>query len=210
MKILEARSYGQPKPVYQAEIVNGERIALYHDTSSVSYEEFLGDCLGVQTLRIADRLRPMASNDGETEAINEIYDRLGSNTEALQAAITKHFERQDKTCVFLDLNGYSQGEWCEVVLYANKTDIYDWPSVIAEVRSYWRGDVFTAALEKLKVYTASDFTQIGEWEAEDQIVGVILSDYWGQLKDGTPDYELLAADLFGITTPAGSLADSTK
>jgi len=197
VKILQARSYGEPKPAYES-FINGDRIALYHDTSSVSYEEFLGDLIGVQTFRIASRLRPMATNDGETEAINEIYERLGSNTEALHEAVTKHFERLGKSCVFVDLNGYSQGEWAEVVLYANKGDINEWAGVIEEVKSYWRGDVFTVALERLKLYTAEDGEKIGEWETLDATGGVILSDYWGMTKTWQPDYELLAKDLFGV------------
>lgn len=188
--------YGINQPAYKHELNENERLALYQETGGYSYDEILGDLVSVQTVNISNRYRPLSTNDGHAAAIAEIVERLGSNTEATEAAISKHFERAGLSFKFVSLTGYSQGEWADVVLYAE--GVADWRPIVAEWLAAWRGDVFTLSYETLKVYTATDGETIGEWVTNDSFSFIPLTDYYG-FKGMDPDWQTLANDYFGKT-----------
>lgn len=195
MRIIK-EIYGINKPAYQLEISKTERLALYHETGSYSFAEILGDFINVQTLAISNRYSPLTSNDDHAAAIREIVERLGSNTEATEAAISKHLTRAGLSFKFVSLTGYSQGDWADVVLYAEGVD--DWRPIVAEWQAVWRGEVFTLSHETLKVYTAADGEQLGEWELNDSCGYIPLTNYYGYT-GASIDWQTLAKDNFGIT-----------
>lgn len=188
--------YGINQAAYKHELNENERLALYQETGSYSYDEILGDFVSVQTVNISNRYSPLSTNDGHAAAIREIVERLGSDTETTESAISKHLTRAGLSFKFVSLTGYSQGDWADIVLYAENVE--DWRPIVAEWQAVWRGEVFTLAHETLKVYTAADGDQVGEWVTNDSFSFIPLTDYYG-FKGISPDWQTLANDHFGIT-----------
>jgi hypothetical protein len=176
------------EPQALIEISDGLRVAAYYDDWRQD-GPFDWGFLFVQTLRKDNGMSELTTDDGHRDSIHEIqennphtsYDgysreRLDKRNEWERAAITRHLTRAGYDCTFAELRGYSQGEWLDAVIYAKAGEITDLAETVEEINAWFRGDVYTLALEELVTYTAPNGSTIERWEAEDSIGGVILTE----------------------------------
>lgn len=184
-------------PTYQTTLNNGQRLALWPELEQVEFEDILGDLIGIQTLAIDRFLSEIKTNDKHCDPIAEIVERHGRLQTETRTAISKHLSRAGMTYQFVSLRGYSQGEWAEVVMYADSETIGNLNGAADELRAWFRGDIFTLCLEDLKTYTAPDGESLARWEIEDALGGMVISESYG-LKNRDIDWDTLALDAFGL------------
>jgi len=80
-----------------------------------------------------------------------------------------HRSPNDKPYAYLvyELKGYSQGEWNQVVAYSNELDQAELESSMKLVDAWYKGEVYLVNVQKAKVYTADDGSQITDWDYDD-------------------------------------------
>jgi hypothetical protein len=72
------------------------------------------------------------------------------------------------TYLFHTFKGYSQGEWNEVIAYSNEFDQETLEQMVkGEFDAYYKGEVYITAVQHAKVFTASDGSEILDWEDDD-------------------------------------------
>jgi hypothetical protein len=196
MTILEILERATP-PTYETTLSNGKRLALWPEMGQVDLEDILGDLIGVQTLSIDRFLSEIQTNDKHRDPIAEIIERHGGQTTETETAISKHLDRAGMNYQFVSLRGYSQGDWAEVVIYAESETVGNLNGAADELRAWFRGDIFTLCLEDLKTYTAPDGESLARWEVEDALGGMVISESYG-LKNRDIDWDTLALDAFGL------------
>ena len=184
-------------PTYQTTLNNEKRLALWPELGQVDLEDILGDLIGVQTLSIDRFLSEIKTNDKHRDPIAEIVERHGRRTTETETAISKHLSRAGMTYQFVSLRGYSQGDWAEVVIYADSDTVGNLNGAADELRAWFRGDIFNITLETLKTYTAPDGETLARWEIEDALGGMVISESYG-LKNRDIDWDTLALDAFGL------------
>ena len=188
-------------PTYQTTLNNEKRLALWPELGQVEFEDILGDLIGVQTLSIDRFLSEIKTNDKHRDPIAEIVERHGRRTTETETAISKHLNRAGMNYQFVSLRGYSQGDWAEVVIYADGETIGNLNGAADELRAWFRGDIFNITLETLKTYTAPDGETLARWEIEDALGGMVISESYG-LKNRDIDWDTLALDAFGLDITA--------
>jgi hypothetical protein len=184
------------KPPYQTTLKTGQRLALWPELGQVQFEDILGDLVSVQTLEIDRFLGEIKTQDEHRGPIAEILERHGRRTAETETAISKHLSRAGKTYQFVSLRGYSQGEWAEVVIYADKEVTENLNGAADELKSWFRGDIYNITLETLKTYKAEDGESLARWEIEDALGMMLISDSYG-IKNRDIDWHTLALDSFG-------------
>ena len=184
-------------PTYQTTLNNEKRLALWPELGQVELEDILGDLIGVQTLSIDRFLSEIKTNDKHRDPIAEIIERHGRRTTETETAISKHLSRAGMNYQFVSLRGYGQGDWAEVVIYAEADTIGNLNGAADELRAWFRGDIFNITLETLKTYTAPDGETLARWEIEDALGGMVISESYG-LKNRDIDWDTLALDAFGL------------
>lgn len=175
------------EPIETLEISETLRVAAYWDYDASG--PFDWGTVFVQTLRNADRLNPLTSDDGHAGPIGEIshnnpftsfngYSReqLDKRNEWERDAITKHLTRGGFECRFLELRGNSQGEWHDIVIYAETGNITEWAAMEREIEAWYRGEVYWLALERLETYRNENGNTITQWETVDAIGEIYLLD----------------------------------
>lgn len=151
------------------------RAVAYIDTSAISLDEIVGDEFGVYTISTARGYNqvtqgPLTDQLKRLEQAGYNYDW---DDEQLQTAIERYLAMSGMQHKAITLQGYSQGEWAEVIVYGD----FDLTGSIKAMRDWWRGDVYLIALERLHVYIEAETGQtIERWEIEDCMGGVILDD----------------------------------
>ena len=195
MKTLEILE--RVAPTYQTTLNNGKRLALWPELGQVDLEDILGDLIGVQTLSIDRFLSEIKTDDKHRDPIAEIIERHGRQETETETAISKHLNRAGMNYQFVSLRGYSQGDWAEVVIYADSDTIGNLNGAADELRAWFRGDIFNITLETLKTYTAPDGETLARWEIEDALGGMVISESYG-LKNRDIDWDTLALDAFGL------------
>lgn len=175
------------------DISETQRLAVYPDYGTYSYDELTGEGLGVYTLDIV-----RGYSDIKGGPCTDDLDRLTRHLDRdlHERAIGLYLYLNNRTYKRLSLRGYSQGEWAEVIVYADAGDDGKWlesPNATSELEAWFRGDVYTVAHESLEVYTnLKNGDLIERWESSDAVGMVTLSN----------DYTLADAgrDLFGLET----------
>jgi hypothetical protein len=185
------------KPMFQTQLENGQRLALWPELGLVAYEDVIGDLISFQTLEINRFLSPLSSDDEHRDPIAQIVEIHRGDTDAQEKAISKHLERAGLSHEFVSLRGYSQGDWAEIVVYSESDLITNWRGVKDDLNAWFRGDVFFFELQSLKTYTAEDGTTLARWDTEQHTGLILISDSYG-MKEGGIDWETLALDNFGI------------
>jgi hypothetical protein len=184
-------------PTYQTTLNNEKRLALWPELGQVDLEDILGDLIGVQTLSIDRFLSEIKTNDKHRDPIAEIVERHGRRTTETETAISKHLNRAGMNYQFVSLRGYSQGDWAEVVIYADGDTIGNLNGAADELKAWFRGDIYNITLETLKTYTAPDGESLARWQIEDAVGGMVISKSYGE-KNGDIDWDTLALDAFGL------------
>ena len=185
------------KPTYEKTLDNNQRLALWPEYGPISYDEILGDLIGVQTLDIDRGLAPIETKDEHRDQIAQIVERHGRRGEETETAISKHLTRAGLSYQFVSLRGYSQSDWAEVVIYGDQ-EFFGNLRLEANVLDAWfKGEIYNLTLENLKTYKAEDGESLGRWEIEDAIGQICISKSYG-LKDFDIDWDTLALDSFGL------------
>ena len=185
------------KPTYETTLNNGQRLALWPELGQVDFVDVLGDLISVQTLDIDRFLSEIKTDDKHRGHIAEIVERHGRRGTETETAISKHLSRAGMNCQFVSLRGYSQGDWAEVVIYAEAETIGNLNGAADTLRAWFRGDIFNITLETLKTYTARDGESLARWEIEDALGLMVISESYGE-KNGDIDWDTLALDAFGL------------
>jgi hypothetical protein len=184
-------------PTYQTTLNNGKRLALWPELGQVELEDILGELVGIQTLAIDRFLSEIKTNDKHRGPIAEIVERHGGQTTETETAISKHLTRAGMNYQFVSLRGYSQGDWAEVVIYAEADTIENLNGAADELRAWFRGDIFNITLETLKTYKAADGESLARWEIDDALGMMVISESYG-IKNRDIDWDTLALDAFGL------------
>jgi hypothetical protein len=192
LEIIETR-----KPTYEKTLDNNQRLALWPELYQVEFEEILGDLIGVQTLSISRGLRKLETDDKHRDQIAKIIDRLEGSEYETRTAIAKHLTRAGLVCQFVNLNGYSQSDWAEVVIYGDKEFFGNLTAEANVLDAWFKGEIYNLTLESLKTYTAEDGESLGRWEIEDALGQICISESYG-IKDFDIDWDTLALDSFGL------------
>ena len=137
------------------------------------------DHIGCWTVNQARGLNPIHVNvdDNVQETIRRVTDETESNNHRdLTNEIVHELERIHGLVVLpVSLQGYSQGEWMEVILFVKPGNE---PGMVAEsildhirqdFTAWFRGDVYIIALEELITYTAPNGKTITRWEGVDEV-----------------------------------------
>jgi len=161
------------------EIDETTRVVVTPDESGYSIEEYLGDGVGIQTLSVSRYLYEVSTSDEVTKVVSRVKDSIHYHshddyTEKRERVIGAWLTAKGYSYEFVGLQGYTQGDWAEVVVYAKADEIESLKPIVKDVRALWRGDVYTLTLQKSKVYTAEDGDILTDWEWIDAIGGVIL------------------------------------
>jgi len=143
-----------------------------------SIEEYIGEGVGIQTLSVSRYLYEVSTNDEVAKVVSRVKDSIHNYshddyTEKRERVIGAWLTAKGYAYEFISLQGYTQGDWAEVVVYAKSDEIESLKPIIKDVRAIWRGDVYTMTLQKSKVYTAEDGETLTDWEWQDAIGGVI-------------------------------------
>jgi hypothetical protein len=168
------------------EISPTERVAVYIEQDYFPVEDFVGDELGIFTLH-KDRSLSNIERGEHSQALHELMDRVNRDQE--ESAIGKYLSLHNLHYRFIKLRGYSQSDWADVVIYGTE----EWMLLNDDtLQSWFRGDVFTLAHEKLATFTSADTDLVlDKWITLDSIGAVIL--------DTPEDVIDFARTDFGIT-----------
>lgn len=174
-------------PELTIEIDANYRYAAYYDTDAFDYlHEWDNDAWGVFTLAIDRQYRPlMLDTFGINDRLQTIVDwySFSWNDNTLDKQLEKAITRAGYRSMTFSLKGYSQGDWAYVVLYWNDEAISDISGVAEELEAWFRGDVYTIALEKLETYKNESGAEKHYWECVESIGRVILTDSYGFTKE---------------------------
>lgn len=153
------------------QISDNLRVKAYYDQDSYSPDYIVGDELGIYTLRPNNRY---SFDQGDyTTQLGYINSNVERHQE--QSAIGKYLALAGMKYQFVSLQGYSQGEWADVVIYTDQD--YDLTASAEALDTWFKGDIFTVCLEKLHTYTELSTGQtIQRWEIEDSIGAITFSD----------------------------------
>lgn len=154
-----------------------ERIKLYYDTDTYELDWIIGEDVGVYTIDIARNFHPIEQGD-RTKDLDRLIRNLNSDyrtdwREKKLRAIELYMNLAGLDYTHTSLRGHSQGDWAEVIIYANPEDRVDLRSCAEAMDDWFAGDVYTLAYEKLEVYTSTNGYTIERWELEDSL-GCIL------------------------------------
>lgn len=150
------------------------RIAVYNDWSHYDYQEVCGDGLGVQTLSIHRQYRDISSKDEVAQVVARVKDSIHYHShdnyaDKRERVIGAWLSAKGYAYEFITLRGYSQSEWAEVVIYTEAENAEYLGGYRRALENWFRGDVYTVAVEKRKVFTAEDGETIETWNVQDAI-----------------------------------------
>lgn len=163
------------------EVDDNWRYAKYVDYSGFDYlTEWDHDGWGMFTISQAERLRGL---ELDTFRIN---DRLRAvmewhghswNDKRAETELGKAISRAGYAYKFVDLQGYSQGQWHYVVIYWDTNNLTSPDGVLGELEAWYCGEVYTVALENKVTYSeVGGDREIVEWDAVESIGCVLFYD----------------------------------
>lgn len=156
-------------------IDDNTRIAVYPDYQVECPTEYWGNDIGIFTVSQARDLSPLSV---ELDDINLRLANIQYNSSDFSGALDKLFRRAEMNYRVLHLQGYSQGEWLEAIIYGTVDD-----DVLAstgrELDQWFKGDVYTLSLETLVTYASVADTSDTHthWQAEESVSGVYVDAY---------------------------------
>jgi len=205
--------------VYKAELDNwiplnqAARIAIYHDETPVFENplEQMGGEVGCFPVRTARNLNGVFADLPVCDELMELSKaalyKADYDTDNLTAEMVEYLSGKGYEVLTVNLRGYSQSEWMDVILWTKK-DLYNGETTARSVLDYtardlgcwFRGDVYAIAVEELVTYYGPNDKTIEQWETVEHIDPV-----FGNYFDERPGIEDLLTRLeidlteFGIT-----------
>jgi len=179
------------QPIKVFEIDNNTRITAYYDAYSYELDELLANEFGIQTLNISRDYREINFSDEVMDIVERVKNSVNYFThnnyqEKRERILTFWLSRRGYCFEFITLRGYSQSDWADVLVYT-KLDQEYLKHRISELKDWFRGDVYLVAVERKKVFTASDGETLERWDIEDSVSGVLV--------DNESEFEQIGKDL---------------
>jgi hypothetical protein len=149
------------------------RVSVYYDECQYTADELLGDGFGMFALRLDRGYR--RQDFGEfTDELNLLCNRIDYSQ--YESAIGKYLHLAGQHYRVIQLQGYSQSDWANVIVYS-PDDFVETPEFRTALRDWWRGDVYYLVHERRELFTNTDGTKtIEQWETVDSISGIMVSD----------------------------------
>lgn len=189
------------EPIYRMLLTDRERVCVYPDQTCYALEDVIGEEYGVIVLGGGRNITGVYGDVHDVErAVRELADKFyrGSSNgwwDKRNRAIHLYLNLSGFDSVIHTLQGYSQGDWAEVVVlrkrsYGNTSNIVD---VVSYVNAWFAGDIYSVIHEKLDTYVNLEDTEdtIERWNEIDAIHCVMMFDVRAELP-------VLASVEFGI------------
>lgn len=192
------------QPLYVMQLSLTERVAVYPDTSTYLLEDIIGEEYGVIVL---DGPRGFTAVYGDIhhveDAVRGLADNFyrGSSTgwwDKRNRAIHLYLNLMGFDSVIHTLQGHSQGEWCEIVLFHKRNidwhvENYDILDTLKYVNAWFAGDVYSIVRESFDTYVnaADPDDTITRWNEVDAFYCQMMLDVRKELPN-------LASIEFGI------------
>jgi len=172
------------------------RIGLHRQMhTDISPLDYMDGEVGCFPIRMARGYNGLFAGDKNLleELRREFENSEAPDIDGRQNELIHYLEREHGMEVLpVPLNGYSQGEWMDVLLwYRPDPDMGGEPvarNVLMEtardLRCYFAGDVYVLTVEELVVYTAPNGKTIERWETVED-VDPVFDNYF----DGRPDMD---------------------
>jgi hypothetical protein len=151
-----------------------ERVVVEIDNSNYDYTDIVGDCLGVISLRTARGYADIGQGTHNTQLV-AIRDKFFHEPDKARRAIELYLSLAGQHSRFVALQGYSQSDWADVIIYGDG----DWiEHSIPALSDWWKGDVYLLSLQTKKTYAnvADLDDRIDQWETIECVAGITLSD----------------------------------
>ncbi len=179
------------QPIKVFELDDNTRITAYYDNYPYDLPELVGDNFGIQTLNISKDYREINFSDEVMDIVERVKNSVNYFThnnyqEKRERILTFWLSRRGYCFEFITLRGYSQSDWADVLVYT-KLDQEYLNHRISELKDWFRGDVYLVAVERKKVFTASDGETLERWDIEDSVSGVLV--------DNESEFEQIGKDL---------------
>lgn len=174
------------------------RIAMYRDNVPMLNNplEEAGGEVGCFPVRTARGLNGIFADLPVCDELMELskaalHKEIGYDHDELTVDMIKHLHGMGYETMELELRGYSQGEWIDVILWVKKGAESE--SILKhtarDLGCWFRGDVFMVAVEELVTYYGSNDREIVRWEILESV-----DPAYGIYFDGIPEVE----DLVGL------------
>ena len=167
---------------YTLQVSFRERVCAYPDMTTYTLEDIIGEEYGVIVL---DGPRGMSGTYGNIHHMEDAIRGLADNFyrgssdgwwDKRNRAIHLYLNLMGFDSVIHTLKGYSQGDWCEIVLF-RKRDVdwhigsYNIVDTIPYVNAWFAGDIYSLIHEKLITYVNPDDPEdtIDHWSEVDSI-----------------------------------------
>ena len=123
--------------------------------------------LGVETIRVANRLREYSTNDVHTTPIQNMVEI--ATPDYIGEHLASYFKAHNLAYVVTELKGFSQGEWHEMVIYAldDTWTTEQLEGVAEEFDALFAGEVYRVEVLNAKTYTATDGDTVTQWLHDD-------------------------------------------
>lgn len=155
---------------------DNDHVRVYYDESYYSADELLGDGFGMFATKLDRHFRKSALDFGEfTDDLNLLANRISYHQ--YESAFGKFLNLAGKHYRTIVLQGSSQSDWAEVMVYSDEDFILT-PEFRSALKSWFSGDIYHLVHERREIYTNADGTKtIDNWEHVDSICGIITEDY---------------------------------
>jgi hypothetical protein len=156
-----------------------DRINLYYDTDQYDLEWILGEEVGVYTIEIARNFHPIEQGE-RTKDLDRLIRNLANEyrtdwRERKLRAIELYMNLAGLEYTQATLRGHSQGDWADVIIYADPTDRVDLKSCREALDDWFKGEIYTIVHEQLHTYTdnLNPISKIERWEIHDSIGSIL-------------------------------------
>ena len=154
-----------------------DRINLYYDTDQYDLEWIIGEEVGVYTIDIARNFHPIEQGE-RTKDLDRLIRNLANDyrtdwRERKLRAIELYMNLAGLEYKHASLRGHSQGDWADVIIYANPDDRVDLESCEEAMDDWFKGEIYTIVHEKLEVYTSPNGNTIERWEVQDSLGSIL-------------------------------------
>lgn len=150
------------------------RVIAFVSGQYVSTETYASDQgIALETIQSARGIRHFTANSKYSNGIQDIIGEalyLG-DFDKVKGLISDYLNAEKIPHLFYELKGYGQGEWSDVVVYPMSNPenytLDELKNAMAEIDTYYKGEVYLVQRQKAKVYTADDGSIYREWINDD-------------------------------------------
>lgn len=152
-------------------IDENNRVKVYFEND---VSDLWDECANIISLDVARGYSEINQGERSSELdslISEINYNTGKSRRDLENEITTHLSRAGYNTRRVTLQGYSQGEWADVIIYGD----YPLENTIKYVKNIWRGDVYCLIHEVTHEWKDEQGQTLTTWDVSDSI-GWIVAD----------------------------------